>query len=101
MANRIVFHYNDMDSVVGKIKGYSESYKNAGNLLISEIDKAMAPWKGASKNNFQILIDGDVKTYVSVSVPNMVLGLSELLKNNSDTMSNADDEIAKNIPTKI
>ena len=101
MADRIVFKYPEMESVAGKIDTYAGEYEQAAATFLSAIQVATALWEGDSKNKFTTLVEGSVYTYMHESVPQMVKGLAQLLRNNATTMQNADAEIAKNIPDSI
>ena len=100
MAEKIVFNYEEMNSAVATLKKCSEQFKTDGATLVKSIENATASWEGASKEKFNTLMQS-VNEYVTQSVPAMVQGLSDLLKNNADRMSETDTEIAKNIPDSI
>ena len=101
MANRIVFKYPEMESSAGKIDCYAAEYEQAAVAFLSAVQSATASWEGESKNRFSALVEGSVYNYMHQSVPQMVKGLAQLLRNNATTMQNADSEIAKNIPDSI
>lgn len=101
MADRIVFRYPEMESAAGKIDTYAGEYEQAAATFLSAIQAATASWEGDSKNKFTALVEGSVYAYMHESVPQMVKGLAQLLRNNATTMQNADAEIAKNIPDSI
>ncbi len=101
MANRIVFKYPEMEAAAGKIDNYASEYEQAAATFLSTVQSATASWEGESKERFTALVEGSVYNYMHKSVPEMVKGLAQLLRNNSATMQNADSEIAKNIPDSI
>lgn len=101
MADRIVFRYPEMEAAAKKIDGYAIEYEQAAKTFLSAIREATASWEGASKDKFTSLVEDSVFGYMHESVPQMVKGLAELLRNNATTMENADTEIAKNIPDSI
>lgn len=101
MADRIVFRYPEMDSIASKIDGYASEYEQAARTFLSAMQSATESWEGASKDKFTTLVEGSIYKHMHESVPQMVTGLASLLKNNAETMKNADDEIAKNIPQSI
>lgn len=101
MADRIVYRYPDMESVAGKIDGYSTRYAEAGSRLISSIDAATADWEGASKDKFMALVNGSVNNYVTKSVPEWVAALAKVLRQDITSMQEADDQIAASIPDSI
>ena len=101
MANKIVFKYDEMDSVVKKINQYAGDYEAAADKFKTDMESATTSWEGESKNKFTHLVEGSVYDYMKKSVPEMVRGLAKLLENNLNTMSDADAEIAKNIPNSI
>ena len=101
MSTKIEFDYEKMEAAAQKIDQCAENYTKAANTLINALDSSTASWEGASKTKFMNLVNGSVKEYILVSVPQMVKGLADLLRNNEKVMQNADDEIAKNIPDTI
>lgn len=101
MADRIVFKYPEMESAANRIEGCAAEYEQAAATFLSAIQSATASWEGDSKNKFTTLVEGSVYNYIHDSIPEMVRGLAQLLKNNSSSMQNADSEIAKNIPDSI
>ncbi len=101
MADRIVFNYPEMGDIVTKINGYAEQYASAAETFISAMQNATASWEGDSKNKFSTLLEGSVFQYMHESVPQTVKGLASLLQGNSTTMSEADSQIANNIPDSI
>lgn len=103
MANRdnILFNYDDMEAIVKRLNDYKTQYEEAATTLKSSMDEAINDWTGASKEKFSKLFNDSVYGYLHDKVPNMVQGLSDLLKNNAEGMASTDEEIAKRIPDKI
>lgn len=101
MANKIVYHYPQMEAAANNIKGFAEEYRQAAATFKSAIEKATANWEGASKDKFSNLINNSVNKYMSVTVPELVNALGEMLAKNAEGMKNADSEIAKNIPDSL
>lgn len=101
MADRIVYKYPEMEAVAGKIDNYAAEYEQAAETFLTAILSATVSWEGESKDKFSALVEGSVYKYMHESVPQMVKGLAQLLRNNVTTMQNADSEIAKNIPDSI
>lgn len=101
MANRIVFRYPEMENSASKIEGFAGEYEQAAATFLNAMQAATASWEGASKDKFTVLVEGSIYKYMHESVPQMVRGLATLLKNNAETMANADSEIAKNIPDSV
>ena len=101
MADRIVFSYPEMGDVVSKLRGYAQQYEQAADTFRSAIQTATASWEGASKDKFTQLVESSVYQYMHTSVPEMVKGLATLLEGNATTMTEADQQIAQNIPDSI
>ena len=101
MADRIVFSYQEMADVVAKLNGYAQQYEQAADAFRNAIQNAIASWEGASKDKFSTLVEQSVYQYMHASVPEMVKGLAKLLEGNATTMTNADQQIANNIPPSI
>lgn len=101
MADHIVFRYPDMETTADKIDGYAKEYLEAANTFKAAMQAATESWEGVSKQKFTGLVEQSVYNYMSKSVPEMVNGLATLLRKNAETMSSADDEIAKKIPDSI
>ena len=101
MSTKIEFDYGKMEEAAKVIDKCAENYTTAATTLLNALDASTASWEGASKVKFMNLVNGSVKEYICTTVPKMVQGLAELLRNNENVMQNADDEIAKNIPDSI
>lgn len=101
MADRIVFSYPEMGDVVLKLKNYAEQYMQAADDFRTAMQAATSSWEGASKDKFTTLVEGSVYQYMHQSVPEMVRGLATLLEGNATTMTEADTQIAQNIPDSI
>ena len=101
MSAKIEFDYDKMEAAAQKINQCAQNYQDAATKLLSALATSTETWEGASKIKFMNLVNGSVKEYILTSVPEMVKGLAELLRNNEKVMQNADDEIAKNIPDTI
>lgn len=101
MAQKIIFRYGNMNQTVTKISELSDNYKTAGVELIDALNTAMGSWEGDSKDKFAAFINGDVNTYITQTIPDVVKGLSEMLASNAKQMQNADSNIAKQLPTKL
>lgn len=101
MAEKIIFEYNNMNVTADKIATLSGDYATAGKNFITGMNEAIANWEGDSKNTFSAFINGDVNTYITQTIPNVIQGLSEMLASNAKQMENADSEIAKELPTTL
>ena len=98
----IIFQYPQMDSAISTIKNtIAVNYKTAGENLIKQIEAATVNWDGASKTKFWTLIDGSVRNYTTVIIPQVVEGLADMLKANADQMKQADLDIANSIPSSF
>jgi len=99
----IIFRYTDMEDAVKKIGskdnqgGFAGEYGDAAKAFLTQMQSAIEPWEGASKNAFSEFIDGTVMPYISDTVPSVVRGLGDMLQQNKTQMQEADDGIAANI----
>ena len=101
MAQKIIFRYENMNQTANKISELSEDYQRAGTELINALNEAMNSWEGESKTKFSTFINGDVNTYITQTIPNVIKGLSEMLESNSKQMQDADSNIAQQLPTNL
>lgn len=101
MADHIVFNYPEMSDIVTKLNGYAAQYETAAETFRTAIQSATTTWEGASKEKFTTLVDVSVYKYMHESVPEMIRGLATLLDGNAKTMTEADQQIAQNIPDSI
>lgn len=97
----IRFKYSDIQTSVTKINTIQQSYLQAGTKLIKDIETATTNWQGASKDKYLKLIQGDVNKYVTTTVPDIVKALSDMLKQNGDSMKEADTQIAQSLPETL
>lgn len=100
MADRIVFNYPEMEDAVAKLQSYAQRYEEAAATFLSAM-QATTSWDGFSKEKFSALVEGPVYQYMRTAVPETVRGLATLLKNNADTMTETDQQIAQSIPDSI
>ena len=84
-------------NAVMEINGISKSYKDAGDALISALTSAIADMEGEAEDAFQTLIDGDIKSFVSESLPEAVKGMADLLEQNRQQFEDVDAKIAESI----
>lgn len=101
MAEKIVFKYNDMASTAVKIRDIKQQYIDAANTYVSSTITAVEGWEGASKEKFVMLINDSVKTYIGVTIPEIVETLAKMLEENARQMQDADEQIAAAIPDKL
>lgn len=101
MAQKIVFHYPDMETSANNIRNIAQNYENAANTLIAALDNATAGWEGHSKDKFMDFIHNAVQTHTAVNVPTMVRGVATLLDNNRTSMENADQQVGNKMPTSL
>ncbi|WP_297958176.1 hypothetical protein [uncultured Ruminococcus sp.] len=86
-----------VSSAVQEINSISSAYKDAGDALISSLTSALADMEGEAKDALQTLIDGDIKSFVSESLPEAVKGMADLLEQNREQFENVDAQIAASI----
>lgn len=101
MAQKIVFHYPDMEASVTQIRTIANNYEQAGQDLISAMENATAGWEGHSKDKFMEFIKGAVYKHTVTDVPTMVRGVATLLDNNIKSMEQADTQVGNKMPTSL
>lgn len=96
------FNYNEMNKVVQDIRtSIKVSYQNAGAKLVEDFQNAVASWEGDSKEKLVTLFQTAVNDYLTNSIPNALEALATLLEENAKQMSQADQQIADQIPTSL
>jgi hypothetical protein len=94
----IVINYTYMAQQVEKLQELAAQYKAKGKAFNTAYNAATADWTGATKDAMKKFVDTTVKNYMEESVPGVLNGLANLLDANINQFSNADAQIASNIP---
>lgn len=94
----IVYKYAEMRQTASDIRTLATRYKDAGTTLNTDFTSAIANWEGESKDKMQKFISGTVTDYTTVTVPQLLTALADLLDANAEQMEKADHQIAENIP---
>lgn len=79
------------------IKRISGEYRTAGENFIKDLNNAIAEMEGETKDAFKQFIDTDVNTYVSLDLPDALMGMADLLEANRSNFENIDKQIADSI----
>lgn len=96
MAGCRIVNQSVVDAVE-KILTISESYKNAGEEFVKNLNSAIAEMEGDAKDALKKFVDGDVNDYVATQLPTAVKGMSELLEANRSNFESVDKQIADSI----
>jgi len=97
----IIFRYPQMQTAASQISNIAERYRQAANTLIQQMDSAIMPWEGESKNRFYQYVMGPANEYISKSVPGAVEALAEMLNENARFMQETDRDVANSLPTTL
>ena len=97
----IVFRYPEMETAATQLNNLAGQYRQAANTLVQQIEGAIQPWEGASKDRFQQFVQGPVNEYMGQTVPQIVEALAQMLSTNAKHMRDADAEVAGSIPTTL
>ena len=94
----IIFRYDKMEAAAAQIDDLAAQYKTAADTFNTNFNAAIVGWEGNSKDKMVKFVNGTVYEYTATTVPQVLAALANLLRANSTQMSNADDQIAENIP---
>jgi WXG100 family type VII secretion target len=97
----IIFRYPEMESAAAQINNIAEQYRAAANALMQQVETAIQPWEGESKNKFQQFVQGPVNEYMGKTVPQIVEALAHMLSTNAKHMQEADAQVASSLPTTL
>lgn len=82
---------------VNEIREIYDSYKNAGEEFIKDLNNAIAEMEGETKDALKKFIDTDVNTFVAIDLPDAVNAMAELLELNRTNFVDVDKSIADSI----
>ena len=97
----IIFRYPEMESAASQLNNLAGQYRQAAGALMQQMEVAIQPWEGASKDRFNQFVQGSVNEYMSQTVPQIVEALAHMLSTNAQHMQQADAEVASSLPTTL